>query len=66
MNEFIGMSTSKKELTGTFDITDKAKTVRIGMKDIKIITAMLTNEDSSNDFFDNDYENLPLNHLKQR
>ena len=66
MNEFVGMPTPKKELKRTFDIIDKAKTGRIRMEDIKSITAMLANDDTSNDLFDNDYENLPPDQLKLR
>jgi Ca2+-binding EF-hand superfamily protein len=66
MNEFVGMPTPKKELKRTFDIIDKAKTGRIRMEDIKSITTMLANDDTSNDLFDNDYENLPPDQLKLR
>jgi len=66
MNEFVGMQTPKKELKRTFDIIDKAKTGRIRMEDIKSITTMLANDDTSNDLFDNDYENLPPDQLKLR
>lgn len=66
MNEFIGLPTPKKELKRTFDIIDKAKTGRIRMEDIKSISAMLANNDSSSEFADNEQENMPPDQLKLR